>query len=73
MCLLKMSGKGDETVAEWTDTATKERLTEIETEFNKLQKQGYFAADLKTNEIVDKFNPESDTLMIPRMQGGHRE
>lgn len=70
MKLLKMSARGDETVAEWNETTTPERLTEIETEFNKLQKQGYFAADLNKNELIQKFEPQADILMMPKMQGG---
>lgn len=68
--LRKMSGRGDETVAEWTDTATPAELAKIEAEFNKAMKAGYFAADVAKGELVTKFDPEIDTLLIPRMQGG---
>jgi len=69
----KLSGKGDEPVAEWeTETVTPERLKEIETEFRALMDKGYFAADLTDgkNTIVKDFNPLADFLMIPRVQGG---
>lgn len=68
--MTRMSGKGDELVAEWTDTITDERLKEIETEFNKRMAEGYFAADLTTNELIKEFKPDTDILLIPRMQGG---
>lgn len=67
----KMSGKGDQTVCEWdTETTTADRLAEIEMEFGAMMKRGYIPADLATNELIDKFNPQTDILMIPKMQGG---
>lgn len=70
-CLRRMSGKGDEVMAEWdTETASPDRLKEIETEFDKRMKEGYFAADLNKGELIRKFDPEADTLLIPKMQGG---
>lgn len=69
----KMSAAGDDTVAEWdTETVTVERVQEIETEFNRLMAEGYFAADItdKRDEIVRDFVPDRDYLMIPKMQGG---
>ena len=68
--LTKMSGKGDELVAEWTETTSPAELEKIEAEFNQKMAEGYFAANLETNEIVDKFDPKVDMLLIPRMQGG---
>ena len=71
--IVKMSGKGDEVVAEWeTETATPERLAEIEKEFNEMVGRGYFAADItdQRNEFVKEFDPNADILMIPRIQGG---
>lgn len=66
-----MSGAGDHTVTEWdTETLTAERLTELETEFNQRMKDGYFAANLQTETLVKEFDPNADTLFIPRMQGG---
>ena len=70
--MTRMSGKGDQKVCEWDETATVETLKEIEAEFNKLQKEGYFAADLNKNELIDGFKPDTDILMIPRMAGGLR-
>ena len=70
MKLRKMSGAGDETVAEWDETTTKEELDKIETEFKALMAKGYFAADLKQNALIKKFDLQTDILMIPRMQGG---
>lgn len=69
--MTRMSGKGDQVCAEW-DTAvdSPERLAEIEAEFKKLQGEGYFAADLGTNTLIDEFNAETDILMLPRMAGG---
>ena len=71
--IVKMSGKGDEVVAEWeTETATPERLAEIEKEFKEMVGRGYFAADItdQRNEFVKDFDPNADILMIPRIQGG---
>lgn len=65
-----MSGRGDEVVAEWSETTTVEQLAAIEAEFNAKLKAGYFAADLGTNELIKEFNPGSDILLIPHMVGG---
>lgn len=71
--LRRMSGKGDEVVATWdTDTVSPEKISEIETEFNKRMKEGYFAADITDgkNELIKKFDPQADIVLIPKMQGG---
>lgn len=68
--LRKMSGRGDETVAEWTDTATPAELAKIGAEFNKLTAQGYFAADIDKSELINKFDPNANILMLPHLQGG---
>ncbi len=71
--LRKISYKGDEAVAEWDPkTVSIARLAEIEAEFQALQADGYFAADLTDgkNTLVDRFNPNADILMIPRVAGG---
>lgn len=73
--IVKMSGAGDTLVEVWEPlTVTPEKLAEIEREFNQLMAEGYSAADItdKRDEIVDKFHPNADYLMIPRMQGGSR-
>lgn len=68
--LRKMSGAGDEMVAEWTETASAEELAKIEAEFKELTGKGYFAANLDTKELVKEFDPNADILLIPHMQGG---
>ena len=68
--LRKMSGAGDEMVAEWTETTSKERLDEIEKEFNEMMKAGYTPANLDTNELVREFDPNANMLMLPRVAGG---
>jgi hypothetical protein len=71
--LRKLSGRGDDTIAEWdTTTVTAARLQEIETEFQYLLREGYFAADITEgrNVLVKDFDPDADLLMLPRMQGG---
>lgn len=73
MQLRKMNGRGDEVLAEWTDTTDQETLDKIEKEFNDLVAKCYFAADItagKEAEIIKDFNPKADILMLPRMQGG---
>jgi len=65
-----MSHKGDAPVAEWNETTSPEALKGIEEEFNRMTKLGYFAADLKTNEIIKDFKPDTDILLIPALQGG---
>ncbi len=57
-------------VAEYNETTSPEALEKIEKEFNALMKQGYFAANLDTNEIVKDFDPNANMLMMPRMVGG---
>ena len=66
----KMSGAGDEQVAEWNETTTPEALKAIEEEFKSLTASGYFAADIDKNELIREFDPNANILMIPRMQGG---
>ena len=71
--LRQMGMKGDEVLAEWdTDTATPARIKEIEEEFNRKMKEGYFAADITNdkNELIQKFDQEADILLMPKMQGG---
>ncbi len=71
--MVKMSGKGDETVAKYdTETTSPERLDEIEKEFKAMIAQGYFAADItdKKNVLIQDFDPQADILMIPQIQGG---
>lgn len=68
-----MGRKGDEPIAEWdTETVTPSHLKEIEREFNEKMKNGYFAADITDgkNELIQKFDPDADVLLIPKMQGG---
>lgn len=66
----KMSGKGDECVAEWNETATPEDLEKIEKEFNDLTAKGYWAADIDKQEVIHKFDPNANILLLPKMQGG---
>ena len=68
--ITKMSGKGDEMVAEWNETTAPDRLGEIEKEFNAMMAKGYHMADLATNEIVKAFKPDTDYLAFPAMAGG---
>ena len=69
--LRKISGKGDETVAEWdTETASPEALKKIEDEFNAKMAEGYFAADLDKQELIKRFDPNVNIMLIPKMQGG---
>ena len=68
--LRKMSGKGDEVVASWDETTTHTDLDKIEAEFTAKMKQGFFAANLDTNELIQEFDPKADILLIPRVQGG---
>ncbi len=71
--LRKMSMKGDEVLQTWdTETTSPEKLKEIEKEFNEMTAKGYFAADITEgkNEIIRKFDPAADILLMPRMQGG---
>lgn len=71
--IVKMSGKGDEVVAEYAAGVTSpERLDEIEKEFQEMIQSGYFAADItdKRNEFIKDFDPNADILMIPKIQGG---
>lgn len=68
-----MNIKGDSVLAEWdTETASPERLAEIESEYKRLVKAGYFAVDItdKKDEFIHEFNPNADILMIPRIVGG---
>lgn len=74
--LRMLSPGGDTTLAEWdTETVTKEKLDEIEQEYNKLvHERGYTPADItdKKDELRPggAFDPKADTLLIPRIQGG---
>ena len=69
----RMSAHGDEVIAEWdTDTVSAKQLKELETEFNQRLAEGYFAANIteERNELIQRFDPNADILLIPRMQGG---
>ena len=71
----RLSSEGDSPVAEWdTTTVTRDRLEEIEIEYNQLMAAGATPADITDtrNELKPgaKFDPNADTLMIPRMTGG---
>ena len=64
---------GDKTLAEWdTQTISTEELEKLEAEFNLRMKQGFFAADVTDgrNTLINKFDPNAETLLIPRVQGG---
>ncbi len=71
--MVKMSGKGDEMVAEYAPGVTSpERLDEIEAEFNAMMAKGYSAFNItdKENEQIRAFDPAVDILMVPVIQGG---
>ena len=69
--LTRMSAKGDEVLCEWdTATISDTELAKIESEFNQKVKEGYFAADLQSNEIIKNFDSNTDILLLPRMAGG---
>jgi hypothetical protein len=64
---------GDKTLAEWnTETISPERLQQLTAEFERKMKEGYFAADVTDgrNVLTKKFDPNAETLLIPRVQGG---
>jgi hypothetical protein len=64
---------GDKTLAEWdTETISPEKLKELEAEFKIRMKQGFFAADVTDgrNVLIRQFDPNAETLLIPRVQGG---
>lgn len=64
---------GDKTLAEWdSQTITQEQLDSIEAEFNSKMRQGFLAADVTDgrNILINKFNRNAETLLIPRVQGG---
>lgn len=73
--MTRMSAKGDELVKEW-DSETVEQnpdlLEELAAEFDRRMKEGYFAADITDgkNELIRKFDPNADILLMPRMMGG---
>ena len=64
---------GDKTLAQWdTETVNAQRLAEIEKEFNEKIAQGWLAADIseKRDVLIREFDPNSEILLIPRVQGG---
>jgi len=64
---------GDKVLAEWDpETATPERLMEIEREFDARIRQGWFAADVTSqrNVLIREFDPDAEILLVPRVQGG---
>ena len=69
--LRMISPRGDDTLAVWDETTiTPERLQEIQREFDDKMARGYFAANIDTMEITKEFDPNANTLLIPRVQGG---
>lgn len=74
--LRRLSSGGDMLIGEWdTSTVSKERLEEIEAEYDRFVLKGWTPADITDKKDVlvpgEKFNPEADTLLIPRIQGGY--
>jgi hypothetical protein len=68
-----LCNEGDKEIARWdTDTISPERLTEIETEFEQKMAEGWFAVNIqdKQNQLIRKFDPDAEILLIPRVQGG---
>lgn len=68
-------GGGDKTLAEWdTKTVSQARIAEIEKEFNERLAQGYFAADIgdKRDVLIQKFDPNAEILLVPRVMGGRK-
>ena len=66
---------GDKTLAEWdTEAVSQQRLAEIEREFNEKVAQGWFAADIseKRGVLIQQFDPNTNILLIPKVQGGLR-
>ena len=71
--LRMLSAAGDEALAEWdTETLSPQRLQEIESEFNEKMRQGFFAVDITEgrNQLIRKFDPNAETLLIPAVRGG---
>lgn len=69
----KLSSEGDTPLAEYEVGVTSpERLAEIEKEFDQMVKDGWNPADITDHRdvIINKFDPDADILMIPRIQGG---
>ena len=73
--LLKVSGKGDELIAEWTEVGSPEARI-AEREFKELvEGKGWSAFVLDPEAVahrrIGRFEPEAETiLLIPRMAGG---
>ena len=68
-----MGTAGDKTLAEWdTETLSSQRAREIEIDFDAKLRQGFFAADITDgrNILINKFDPNADTLLIPPVRGG---
>jgi hypothetical protein len=64
---------GDKTLADWdTETVSPDRLHEIEVEFDRKMRQGFFAADVSNgrNVLIKKFDPNADIVLIPPVRGG---
>ena len=64
---------GDKTLADWdTDTVSSERLQQIEIEFDRKMRKGFFAADITDgrNVLINKFDPNANILLIPPVKGG---
>src|SRR5262249_44516389 len=64
---------GDKMLAEWdTESVTPQQIAQIEKELNDKVKQRWVAADIseKQEGLIEKFDPNAEILMIPRVQGG---
>lgn len=66
----KMSGAGDELVAEWTEITSEKQLSLIQEEYTRLIDSGYTPGNLKTGKLMSAFDPDAEILMIQRMRGG---
>jgi hypothetical protein len=68
-----LCAEGDKTLAKWdSQNITAEELREIADEFEAMMQKGFFAADVTDgrNVLIKKFDPNADTVLIPRVQGG---
>lgn len=57
------------------DTAEEEAVKEAERLFEEARRCGATAIELRpdgTGQVVDKLNPKTDTIMVPRIAGGHQ-
>ena len=69
---LRILGPSGDVALTWEDV-TDDKFTEAKTKFGELMEKGFSAFEMgkdKKGKQVKSFNPDADTVLVPRLVGG---